>query len=220
MANITKRDGLNRAEKRALILAYDIGIKGPNPDSLIASTSLSRESTLESLRSKGLLIRSARCGCTYHLTAEAIEIARPENRFAFGHQTQHGMTRSSEYAAYNDMKRRCNKQACKDYPHYGGRGIRVCNRWMERPGGFLNFLADMGQKPSRAHTLDRERNDEDYGPDNCRWVIQKLQTRNRRVTLRDESGEALGDVAERTGISYATLFARFKKGDRGERLVR
>lgn len=73
------------------------------------------------------------------------------------------------------MMRRCYSLTAKDYKYYGGRGIRVCRRWHK----FENFLADMGLRPL-TRTLDREDNEGNYTPGNCRWATFLQQQRNRR----------------------------------------
>jgi hypothetical protein len=70
------------------------------------------------------------------------------------------------------MKRRCYVTKAADYPRYGGRGIRVCERWLE---SFDNFLADMGLRPAGKWTLDREDSDGHYEPGNCRWATPEMQ---------------------------------------------
>lgn len=81
------------------------------------------------------------------------------------------------YSTWCDMKRRCNNPNRHNYKYYGGRGIKVCKRWQEC---FLNFLDDMGEKPTKLHKLERINNEGNYEPKNCLWVSQKDQCLNRR----------------------------------------
>ncbi len=90
---------------------------------------------------------------------------------------KHGLTDLPEYRAWQTMRLRCSNPSNKAYPNYGGRGIRVCERWQE---DFLAFLEDMGRKPSPKHEIDRTNNDGHYEPGNCRWVLRKENDRNRR----------------------------------------
>jgi hypothetical protein len=74
------------------------------------------------------------------------------------------------------MKQRCLNPNHDSYPRYGGRGIRVCDRWL---ASFEDFLADMGRKPSDTHSIDRKDNDGHYDPGNCRWATGVEQQANR-----------------------------------------
>lgn len=87
-----------------------------------------------------------------------------------------GTTKHPLYETYLEMIGRCHRPTHKRYGDYGGRGIRVCQRWLD---SFWNFVDDMGSRP-RGLTLERVNNDRGYEPENCRWASYSDQARNRR----------------------------------------
>lgn len=95
-------------------------------------------------------------------------------------KTKHGMEKSKTYRVWAAMKKRCKNPNSKWFHRYGGRGIKVCERWHR----FENFLSDMGEQP-KGLDLDRIDNNGGYSPENCRWTTRKINVRNSTTAKLD-----------------------------------
>lgn len=119
---------------------------------------------------------------------------------------------NSEYRSWLAMRQRCSNRRTVGWAVYGGRGIRVCDRWQH---SFAAFLQDMGPKPTAAHSIDRRDPDGDYAPDNCRWATKLTQARNcrsnRYVTFAGRT-LCVSEWAEVTGLSANLIRARLNLG--------
>lgn len=142
------------------------------------------------------------CGCLQKETASEIGKAA----------ATHGKTGSPEYYVWHGMKSRCYREDDPGYHRYGGRGITVCDRWLE---SFENFYADMGDKPSSEYSLDRIDVNGPYSPENCRWATVEQQANNKRsnVVLTSNGKSQTGaQWARELGIPLATLQWRLHNG--------
>jgi hypothetical protein len=123
--------------------------------------------------------------------------------------TTHGLTKSPLYNCWNHMVSRCTKPSNGAFRHDGGRGIRVCERWLS----VENFVADMAPTFRKGLELDRINNDGDYCPENCRWTTRSENCDNRRsgvrITFRGKT-KSIRRWSEETGISYGTLWERLQ----------
>lgn len=118
-------------------------------------------------------------------------------------RTTHGLTSSRVYVIWKSMHQRCRNPNAHGHENYGGRGIRICERW----NIFENFLEDMGHPPSR-HSLERMDNNGHYEPDNCRWATQTDQLNNRRTNHVLEAfgkSQTLTQWSREYGIPTTTL---------------
>lgn len=128
------------------------------------------------------------------------------------HKTTHGYFGTPTYMVWHSMKRRCTMPSSQGYARYGGRGIKVCERWMK----FENFLADMGEKP-KGLSIDRIDNDGNYEPGNCRWATHSQQRNNQgpgraiHLTFRGET-HSISEWAKRTGLKHPTIRERIHAG--------
>lgn len=142
------------------------------------------------------------------------------------HSFRHGMTKTRFHNIWLDMKRRCLDPKRAFYHRYGGRGIKVCNKWLSFEG-FYGDMHDSYLKHIKEHgendtTLDRIDNNGDYDATNCRWATQEEQVRNRAytrtVTYKGKT-LTLKEWSAKTGIPYTALSHRHQRGWSDERIV-
>lgn len=126
---------------------------------------------------------------------------------------KHGFSRKSDltYNSWIGMKNRCLNTNFPSYKDYGGRGITIYEPWLQ----FENFLKDMGQRPSKNHSLGRKDNNKGYSPDNCAWETAQEQannTRSNNFLEVDGRRDTITQFARRFGISVQAIHARLRKG--------
>lgn len=124
----------------------------------------------------------------------------------------HGLSKQPEYRHWINMISRCENPNTPGFELYGGRGIKICDRWRI---DFRNFYRDMGRRPSPRHSLDRVNVNGHYEPSNCRWALPQTQGRNTRRNrmLRVNGWSAtLAEAAEGAPVPYNTILYRLKRG--------
>ncbi len=129
----------------------------------------------------------------------------------FRHGFTNGKTRPAEYSVWLTMRDRCRNPRNQDFADYGGRGIKVCERWND----FAAFISDMGVRPSKKHQIDRRDNNGNYEPGNCRWATKKEQMRNTRrsrmLTLGDRT-MSMSAWTEELGVGKNLISDRLRLG--------
>jgi hypothetical protein len=154
-----------------------------------------------------------RCRCGTERPVNRFNLAAGKSRSCgCGCARVRGVGRTPEYHAWWSMIDRCSRETHRSYHRYGGRGIAVCDRWID---SFDNFLSDMGPRPSSDHSIDRIDNDGDYEPANCRWATRKQQSNNRCQTILLTIGNETRSVKEWSEVSPVSedaISARLKDG--------
>ncbi len=134
-----------------------------------------------------------------------------------GH-TKHGGIATPEYTAWAHMIQRTTNTNCPAYSEWGGRGIGVCDEWLD----FRAFYADMGDRPTAKHSLERRDNEKGYSPKNCYWATDREQTRNtrrNRLVEWNNRTQTATDWALELGASPHSLNTRFRRGWSVERAM-
>lgn len=123
---------------------------------------------------------------------------------------KHGMSRTSIHGTWQNMRNRCSRKNDKNYKLYGGRGIKVCERWES----FVNFYADMGDKPTPKHSIERIDGNGNYEPSNCKWATASEQARNRKTTRFVpwfDGFISLASACEILGLDYKDAHRNIKR---------
>lgn len=150
--------------------------------------------------------RTKSCGCFARDWNHQKHLARGQNV---------GKGKYAEYPEvriWRGMLKRCNNKKDRSYSRYGGRGIRVCERWHD----FFKFIEDMGRRPSQDLSLDRIDNNGNYEPNNCRWATATQQSQNRRGTVKltvNGVEKTVKEWSRELGIKYTGIMARRRRGD-------
>lgn len=128
--------------------------------------------------------------------------------------TVHGLSYTPEWGVLRKMIERCYNSNCPAYKYYGGRGIKICDRWLGSDG-IRRFVDDLGPRPNEEMTIERIDVNGDYEPSNCTWLHKSKQARNTRKTVRltfNGRTMSISDWAEEIGLSRSTVYARWFQG--------
>lgn len=140
------------------------------------------------------------CGCFYNESRRTVS-------------KKHGeANKSKEYTSWLAMKRRCTDPNDKRYHDYGGRGIVICNQWLN---SYETFLNDMGRAPSSDHSLDRVNVNGNYNPSNCKWstaIEQQNNMRSNVLITHNDKTKTLAQWCRYLGLKYGTVSTRLSRG--------
>lgn len=203
----------------------------PRPLTVAVGQKYNRLEVVERVYGKALTAFSCRCECGALICVNAVNLKNGhtkscgclladknrELRLSHGHTAndRHG---TKTYKSWLNMKDRCSRVESHSYPRYGGRGIKVCSRWMK----FENFLADMGEQLP-GMSIDRIDNNGNYEPQNCRWATKQAQANNRRTSVEMTAfgkTQTLAEWSREIGISQQSMQDRIRAGGTPKHILR
>ena len=184
------------------------------PESEIIGKTFGRLTAVRQVDSRNGLRRFLfKCECGNHLETDWSSVKRGRSKSCGCSReiirtilTRHGMSGHTVYRTWSQMRQRCTNRNREDFKRYGGRGIKVCDRWLK----FENFKDDMMPTWKKDLELDRIDNNGDYSPDNCRWATRKQQMNNYSRN-RVYKGKTIKQWAEELGINYPVLASRITR---------
>lgn len=204
-----KHDDIGKRFGRLTCVSYGQPYVGPNGKShrtmvCICECGRTKSALAASIRA----MRTASCGCAQD----------GEYNVKHGRSRRNNGQRGLTYNSWAQMRSRCNNPNVPEYIHYGGRGIRVCDRW----SSFVLFLQDMGERPTGT-SIDRLDVNDGYHPANCRWATrreQSLNTRRSRFITASGLEMTLVEWSEATGLTVNCIRSRIKRGWTSEQAMR
>jgi hypothetical protein len=149
---------------------------------------------------------SKSCGCFHREKVAAIH-------------TTHGLSNSSEYRIWHNIRKRCYVSSDPGFHNYGARGISMCPRWLE---DFRSFYADMGARPSPKHSIERIDNNGNYDPYNCKWATRLEQNNNsRRNRFMEHNGkrQTVAQWSRDTGVPSRVIITKLNRGISPEEIL-
>lgn len=171
-------------------------------------------SKVKNLKNKSRVKWLCSCSCGETPTIAACELRNGDTKSCGCLKKEklyiHGASGTPEHQTWLSMRGRCTDHTFKNYPHYGGRGIKVCERWLN---SFPSFLEDIGLRPSKNHSLNRVDNNGNYEPGNCQWATNTEQQRNKNnnhlITINGKT-KCLTEWCKEYGLRPGTARARIR----------
>ena len=188
----------------------------------VKKSSLTFVSEYDSLNGKRRLIVKCQCGKDFPILLDSLSKKNPTQSCGCltssvlkAQKTKHGMCDSEMYKRWCGMKTRCYDTKDKGYERYGGRGILICDDWVNDFEAFNSWSINNGGHDGKRLQIDRIDNDKGYSPDNCRYVTNAVNARNKGVRRTNKMGISGIGIDKRSGKYYATITTNGKRANLG-----